>query len=281
MGGRLGGGGCGMVEVLAIGALLWSEPPLAGPRVEDSRREGLVERDYRGRVKALEVTAEEAALEALALAPEVKERALAVLTERAKVLDRLVMENLETLIALGTASAAEDRADQLRLLLELGEKFRELNEGGTLRSRLEAVLPREERVRFAGLVREYRRALVADARLGTGENKLGAIAAVRFGEIGKEIERSFARVQGRIAERYIRDIAEKLSLTEGQRRRLGPIIQELAEAFVRAAPEEEIQRLGLRLTAFLTEGQRTALVEVMSGKRPEVMPMRVEGKERE
>lgn len=278
----MGGGGSGMVEVLAIAALLGGEPLLAGPRVEDEQRAGLVERDYRGRVKALEVTAEEAALEALGLAPEVKERALAIFVERAKVLDRLVMENLERLIALGTASAAEDKADQFRLLMELGERFRVLNEGGTLRSRVEAVLPREERGRYGGLVREYRRAMVADARREAGENnKLGAIAAVRFGELGKEIERSFARVQGRIAERYIRDIAERLELTERQRGRLGPIIQELAEAFVREAPEEEIQRLGLRLTAFLTEGQRTALVEVMSGKRPEVMPMGGEGKKGE
>jgi hypothetical protein len=198
-----------------------SSNPLAGPRVEAKERKAtLIARDFEGKLRRLETTAEEAGLELLELTDEERAACRRILDERAAILDKVVAGNLDLLVEIGNASQAGDKAALLRLAGEVYKKLEPLRQRGTLQKELSGVLPEKKAVRLQDLAREYRSAvrdeIVAEAK-SRGETLRPAQGLARAGlaELGQEIRRSYERqIAAGTAE--LEALISKLDLTPEQ-----------------------------------------------------------------
>src|SRR5436853_2085458 len=113
---------------LALAAGAWAQDkapskpdPLGGPRVNGGERVGpatLVQRDFSGKIKRLEVPPEEAALERLNLDQPTREKIQSVLAARAQVLDKIVVDNIDLVVRFANARQAGDKPEQIKLLGE-------------------------------------------------------------------------------------------------------------------------------------------------------------------
>lgn len=248
-------------------------PVLGGPSVQP-RVVGptLVERDYAGAVKRLDMLPEEAALKLLELDDATRAAADAVLAQRAAILDTVVVEQLDLLVKLGTASAAGDKRDQLALALELARALEPLRQRGTLREELGRVLPPGPRARFDALLDEYWNAIVEEHRAGaaaaglTRPGRFGVLAKERLEAFGREIERSVRRQLEGGGTGYIDYLLHKLDLTEAQRARIGDLTADFLERHAYAPTEEDLKELGAIILAHLNARQRAAFIRMIMGQ---------------
>jgi hypothetical protein len=257
-----------VVAAAAVGA--WAQDaPLAGPNVsEAARATSLVQRDYEGRVRRLEVPPEEAALALLALDDASREATQRVLAERAAILDRLVLDNLPLLIRLRSAGAAGDRRAQAAIAAELFVKAEPLRARGSLRDQLAAALPEAQRPRFHALVDEYWDAVVAERRaLGDRQGRLGILAGERLRVLGEEVARSFARQLDRRGEEEFERLLASLELRPDQEAR----VRRTAEEFIvgskfRPSPGQQAMFVA-RVMSMLDERQRERLARHLAQQR--------------
>ena len=245
-----------LVAALAPVACAWADPaaadesappaevrpsPLAGPQVSaESTRPTLLERDFNGTLKRLEIPADEAALAHVGLSPEARAKADAILAERAAILDEAVWDNLELLVRAQSARAAGDTAESMAILREFGEKLRPLRQRGRLGDELRAVMTPEQAAQHQALVRQYWEAIVDEGVAAARDaNASSAPAAPRAGlrragqdqrqgnsraqvfaresllALGQEITRSYERqVASRQAE--LQEVVDRLSLSPEQ-----------------------------------------------------------------
>lgn len=256
----------GLVGLLALagcGAALAQEAPLGGPRVvEGVRPVTLVVRGYNGLIQRLDTPPEEAALELAEMDGPTREETRRVLAERAAILDRLVLDNLETLVALGAAGDAGNKAEALRLGLDLIAKSEPLRARGRLRDELAGVMPAPVKTRYLAIVDEYWDAIAAEAKAGLGKKgRIGAILEERGRLLGKEIERSFYRQVDPKGEEEFERLLARLELRPEQESK----VRHLAEEFIRSAKfrptkAQEVAFI-VRVSSMLDEGQRQRLAE--------------------
>jgi len=137
---------------------------LGGPKVADGAgAPTIVERDFEGKVKRLEVRPEEAAAMRLQLTEEERRAVDRVLAERAASMDAAIVGNVELLTRLASARAANDREALRGLMEELRGAFGELAQPGKLVEDISAVLPAEKAEELRAMVRGYYEAVIAEA----------------------------------------------------------------------------------------------------------------------
>ncbi|MBS0190749.1 MAG: hypothetical protein JSR52_06320 [Planctomycetes bacterium] len=173
-------------------------PLLAGPRLEeDAADRTLVKFDFGGGLRRLDLTPEEAALDALNLDAETRARVDAIVREHRTFVEGLLRNDI-----LSTLSAARKAGIKGGALVEkLSSELQASGEGGSFgrfRDRIDGALPDPERREFHRLVDEYLRALVVDEmqQSQTRKEKISlsdARVRVTLAMAGNELRRAFER----------------------------------------------------------------------------------------
>ncbi|MEO0630250.1 MAG: hypothetical protein AAFY46_05935, partial [Planctomycetota bacterium] len=146
---------------LAGNALAQTASPLSGPSVKpESAAPTLIERDYEGKLRALERRPEFAALDLLGLSEDELANAREIVAERAAEVEGIVFSNLLLLGEIGTAleaappeSGFEVLDDDLRNRAEA--ELEPLWTGSPLVDRIEQALPEAERAGYRGIVNDW------------------------------------------------------------------------------------------------------------------------------
>lgn len=160
-----------------------------------ARARTLVERDAAGKVKRLDVTPEEAAIDLLKplLDTASRQRADTILAERAAMWDAFTRENYREIVELANGGKGPEKVKAVMAMLARAPELRDID---GLRTRLAEAMPAEQAAAFRGLLDEYRKAVGEDIRAeasasGVGPQKL--VAEEAFKAFGREIKRSFDR----------------------------------------------------------------------------------------
>lgn len=243
---------------------------LGGPAVEaEAARLTLVERDYEGRLRRLEVRPEVAAIDLIGLGDEARADADAVVEARAAEVEAIVFDNLLLLTKLQTARTnLDDPTGELPVELrrEMMAVIRPLVMGEPLVDQIAATMPEDARETYRALVTEYTEAL-ADAgpenprrarqRLGRGSR--GGMAA-RFELLRVEVAAAYQRGSaGRTAD--LDAFLSELDLTPEQE---GPIRQIIMDLFTQSdgEPSEAARAEAFReAVALLEPEQRRVLMD--------------------
>lgn len=238
---------------------------LGGPAVAAAAGDTLVERDFAGRVRRLDVPPEEAAAAMLDLDEPTRGRVRAVLAERGRFLEALVADNVDLLVQLNTAAGTGDRLDQFVLGMRLLEQLGPLRESGTLASQIGPLLPPDQAARFDRLVREYWRHLVAEGVApGEGEraDPLGVVLGENFRIFGEEIGRAFQRaIQS--GDLIVRVVLAGIDLTPEQRERIDRIVFDFKARPPEGDAEKRYAQIAVAVLAHLTpEQQKKALARL-------------------
>jgi hypothetical protein len=244
-------------------------PALAGPSVAPEEPRTLVVYEYGGSLQDLGLPPPEAALELLDLDQRTSERVSRVLTERAMLAERLIIEHFE-LVSQGEAVEASGNALAKGLFfLQVLHVLEPLIERGPLEEEVRAQLPSAQAAEFDRLLDEYwkaaGRARVEAARQ-RGE-KLGlrrAVREARRDQLGKEIELAAERAleSERFAVEYL---TKGLELSAAQRERIDGLVRDFVTRTMGGASQEEKERLFVLVLAHLNERQRELLAERVRG----------------
>lgn len=282
------------------GAQRTDPPPLSGPRVvEAAARASIVERDFNGKVRRPETSAEEAALAVVSIPKEkradVKERVDRILRERDGILDKFVSGNIDLLTKFGQAQATENKLDQLALLTEAMRKLSPLRERGTLQQEIEGALPEESREEFKRLMKEYHDALVAEVRAdekkaamageeGQGEGmkadrkadknakkpdpkpRFAIMIDENLKGLGRDIERSFAR-QLKNGELVFRYLTAGLKLSPEQEAKIRTTCMDFAERTKGEDLKGEQVKLFFAIWGQLDKEQQKVFGKRVNGKK--------------
>lgn len=253
------------------------QPVLSGPKVQASEQAAtLVERDFHGRVRRLDVSPEEAAIDLLGLDPETLERVERALSERWAIIDRVVRENVEVLVELVSAQAAGETRAVLGYVRHLLGEMSDLRARGRLEDELAPLLEPSQRERFRALVREYRRALVEDtiAEASAKGERLGRFqAGVRLSleEIGLEIRRSYERLV-EPAQAELERLLMKLDLSPEQEGEIRRLIEDFAQETKLNPTEKQRRQLFWQLASKLNAKQFRRLIDEVRGTPSEPQP---------
>jgi hypothetical protein len=245
------------------------EALLSGPSVgEEASAATLIERDYEGKLRPLEVRAEFAAVDLLGLSPGDRAAADAVIAERGALVETVVFDNLVLLTELKTArAAAAPGGDPLggnrELRRKMSRAMEPLNEGGPLVDRMAAALPEASRGEYRRLVEEWYDA-AAQEMPSEGGGRRGKAFAVRLRALGEEIRAAYERgVAGR-TER-LDEIVAVLDLTPEQE---GEVREIIRRSFTESGGKPtEAQRSAVIQAVFekLTPDQRRTAIEHFRG----------------
>jgi hypothetical protein len=247
--------------------------PLAGPKVDEAAaKPTLVRRDMSNRLRRLDLPAEEAALELIRLSPDEKGEVAHVLKERAKVIDRVVADNLELLLKVQLARDANDAKGQRDLLQELFAKFGELRERGSLRDEIAYVLSDEHAAQFREMVDEYHAAIVRDELKGrAGQDDARGRAIVvreRLLAFGQEVRRSYDRqVQAKTAQ--LDDLLASIQATPEQEEKIRKITSDAFQASAGKPTLQQRREAFLKVFRVLNTDQRRTVLEQLYGTRSE------------
>lgn len=259
------------------------DPPLlSGPAVDaESEQATLVRRDFSGEFQRLERHPAEAALQLVRESYTIEEAGAqaidAILAERRKVLDDLVIDRLDLLIKLG--SGPSDR-DWYEAIAALRRVMAPLAIRGSLGDRIRTHLPEDAAAEHERLEKEYVRAAVADrvellkAEDGQGDRPRGlhlrAQAIETLVGLGAEVKSAYERTLVQEGER-LEALLTSLNLTPEQEGKVRAIIGEYTDKALldKKTRENDGARLAvfLRVAAELDADQRTTLIEYARGLR--------------
>ncbi len=243
---------------------------LAGPAVKDAASRSLVERDFDGKLRRLEIPAEEAALGMLDLTESERAAADGVLADRAAALDKVIAGNLELLLRQKTAREAGNAEGMQASVRELLGKLGPLRAKGRLVDQLAAVLSAEHGAEMKRLTREYWGALI-DAEVekagpGAERGKIGAKEMLVA--VGLELKRAYeARISGQQQE--LDDLIAKLGLTDEREADVRRIALDFAQKSLGKPTAEQRRELFCELNKVLTAEQRVVLIREIYRVGPE------------
>jgi hypothetical protein len=242
------------------------EPALQGPKVKEAGgKPTLVEKDFNGRLKRLEMSAEEAALKLLTIDDATKAKIDVILGQRAAIMDKALIENIDLVVQMHNAGQSGDKAEALRLLQEFGKKLEPLKARGKLMDEVSDVLPDSQRPQFVALVKEYREAAVRDtieqARSRGEEMTLKQAAGKELVQaIGQEIKRSYERqILSKTAD-YEKLLAS-LDLKPEQESTIRRYVTDYVQETKYKATAEQKRALFMKIYGQLDSGQRKKFVE--------------------
>lgn len=256
-----------------------ADAPLKGPVVRQTvSPETLVETDFQGHIKRLEIPPEEAALGRLDLDEAARNKVQRILRERAAILDKVVVENIGLLLKFNTARQAGDRKDQALLLGEFSQKLTPLLQRGALGDELKTALTDDQKARFDSLVNGYWDAVVAErmnaadmeggGRAGRKPGRAGILARERLAALGQEIKRSYERSIGQRVSDFD-SLLKQLDLRPEQEGKVRSLVTDYAQR-TKLNPNTDqkrdlIRRISQELDA---EQQRRLLAYVLGRKDP-------------
>jgi hypothetical protein len=300
--------GCVLAFALATsGALAQEKPapdkpandsPLSGPEVKaQTGNKTLVERDFAGKLKRVEVHPAEAAVKLLNLDEPTRAKVDAVLAQRAATMDGIVRDNLKTIVQLAGARESGNRTELQRLMRELGEAAKPLRDRGALLNELVAALPEAEGKQLKAIVTEYFGALVqeraeeaksadreakptgemekrpdTDTPGETGANPrrnrprggspsaAGGMAAEIAAIAGGELKRAYERVVGQRSKDFD-ELIKTLNLTPEQEGKVRKLVGDSFTATYGKASPAEKAKVFLQVYALLDEDQKATLAK--------------------
>jgi hypothetical protein len=227
---------------------------LAGPTVAPDAPASLVVRDFDGKLRRLEIPAEEAALELLKLPPEEQAKADAVIAARRAQLDAIVGQNLELLLKFKTAKEAGSAQEVQQYLRQMLAKLGPVRDKGRLVDQLGAVLSPEKATELRRLSAEYWKAVIDDETGDSGE-RAKVTGRVMLGAIGLEIKRAYeTRVGGQLAE--VDDLIARLGLTAEQESKVRAVVLEYGQQTLGKPTDSQRAKLFTDLNTILTKEQR-------------------------
>ncbi len=202
--------------------------PLGGPSISEQAKAGsLISKGFKGEVLPLDAPPPIAALDLLDLDEMTESVLYALLTERASIMDGIVLGNIELLSQIETVMTVGRASEKLTIVQQGLAALSPAREWGRLRDRIAAALPETARARFRGLVDEYeqtRYGLLREA--GEVEHKFEYRMMRHWEDIAWEIERAAERVFDDDGEgdAWIALLTDRLGLSpdqEGQIRAMG------------------------------------------------------------
>ena len=253
-------------------SLAQDEAPLAGPTVvAEAKASSLVRIGYDGSIERPEVRIEEAALELLDLDDQARAKVDQIVAERAAVLDKAVIENIELLVEFQSAKSAGDELRQAALLARFVRSLSALESRGSLRAEIESALGDEERARFDSLIDEYNQAIVAEARELAKERgerfiQFKFVQVERLKVLGQEIRRSYDRQIGSRTEDLERLLAA-IALTHEREAEVRRIVTDFAQRTLLNPDEKDRAGLFIKIASMLSSEERERLVEFIRGER--------------
>ena len=264
-----------VAAICGVGGFVAAEPPgggqdaLSGPKVaKTTKNASLVERDFDGKVRRLEISPEEAAIGLMNLDETTKAKVDEAITARSLLLDVFVRDNLDLLLRFSTASASNDTQEQGMLLRETYEKAQPIRQHGSLQETIGVVLSLEQKKSFVGLVQEYRTAL-ADEEIATGKpgkngkkpDRAGTMLKIGFEQFGQDVKRAYERV---IAEGRgkLEEFIKQLDMSQVQEERVRKLTLNFAQAHINTpATQKEKTMFFLDISAALEPSQRAKLLK--------------------
>ncbi len=265
-------------------------PVLAGPKVSPaSSKPTLVERGFDGKVKRLDIPPAEAAVKLVDLDDATRRRVDDILLERAIALDKIVRENLLTIVNLSNAFKAGNKADAQALLKELADKSEALRARGKLMEEFADVLPAAKLAEAKGLVQEYWQAVVQEVRDG-GDREMDATAketgdagkpdrpaaqdrapgailrAEGLAVIGREIKRSYERVVT-AGVKELDEFIKRLDLAPEQEAQVRRLTQDYFQKTAGKPTQAQRTELFLQVYTLLNDDQRKELLKSVELKR--------------
>ena len=265
--------GCLAVAIASVPALGQDDTaPLAGPAVErETTPESLVEVAYDGSVEPLEAAPAEAAVELLGLDEATLAQVREVIAERAAILDRIVIENIELLVEL--QSARDDPGRRRAIYAEIVGKLAPLVRRGELEDEIGALLSEEQRRCYVSLIAEYERALEAQAR-AEAERRGERFRAWRYRArhrleaLGAELRRSYERQIG-ARQADLERLLRELALDPEREAEVRRIVTEFAQRTMLNPSRADRAGLFIEIMGVLTPEQRARAAARLRGDTPE------------
>lgn len=281
----------GLVVALAVGpagaALGQAEPSpmdglLGGPPVQvEPNAPSLVERDFEGMMRPLDVRPEIAAMGLLGLTDAERKAVDELIDARAALVDRVVYDNLELLTQLQQARAnaqsgeerkPEDAANRRAVAGQFREAVAPLMAQEPLAEHFAEALPAEHRDQYLAIVKEWHEAQAGESAEGMNGAmneqrrprglRSPAMAGVRL-EMRAAVERGRADRQERGAQ-----LVEMLDLTPEQEAEVRAMLRAFGDANDGEQPTQAQRReLMQRILATLPEDQRRRAMENMRNRR--------------
>lgn len=255
-----------VLTTAAIGQEGDDETLLAGPRVErQAKPTSLVVRSYDGTVTQLDVPAAEAAVELLELDIQAASAVDRILAERAAILDKAVIENVDLLIELQSTRGNQQRRREI--YRELYAAAAPLTQRGSLRDEIAGVLETEQKTSYLEIIDEYEQAMTEQARLAADEEGR-QFAARQFqrrqavAEFGREIKRSYDRQIGS-REKELEDLLVALALDQQTEAEVRRLIIEHAQRTLLNPDEADRAALMRQILAELTPEQRREAIRIL------------------
>ncbi len=248
------------------------QSPLAGPSVQrkgSQPAKTLVERDFEGKIKKIDVPPPEAAARLLDLDEAARKKIDDIITQRHAILDKIVADNLRLIVELAGARESGNREDAARLLAELTEQAQPLRDLGPLQRQIQGALTKEQVDQFVKLTQEYTNALVEEAQAEA--KKTGADFKMRefirsqiLAAVGGEVRRSYERVVGQRAADF-EALLKSLNLSQEQESKIRRIAADsFQKTYGKESPAERARVIALVFRE-LDEGQRKSLLKQFAG----------------
>lgn len=255
---------------------------LGGPSVTvEADRPSLVEHDYEGELRPLEVRPEIAAIGLLGLTEAEREAVDALIDARAALVDQVVTKNMDLFTELRAAreSAGEgQRQDQdaTKSRRDTASRFREalapLLEQEPLAEHYAEALPGEKRDEYLALINEWRDATAKAAagdpmggevaeRRPRGPQQSPAMAGVRM-EIRAAVERGRDERRDRSAE-----LVKRLDLSPEQESTFRGMLREAGDANDGKPTQAQRREIMQKFLATLPEDQRRRAMEALRERR--------------
>ena len=255
-----------------IAAPAMAQPPdsLRGPAVQDKPAKAtIVERDLKGKLKRPEVPPEESALALVPLDDQTKAAVEAVLSARAEVLDRVVLDNLDLVVKLHNARQSKDRGDQLAVMADFMKKLQPLNARGLLAQEIRGALGKERAATFDAILGEYRKAAIDEAttearRRNEFVNARTLETRENLASLGLEIKRSYERQVGSKTAEFD-GILAKLSLQPEQDAKIRSMVGDFTRETRGKATPEQKRSMFFRIMSQLDGDQQKRLVSLYLG----------------
>lgn len=256
-------------SLLGVGAAGATNPDggaLLGPNVADEQDErSLISRGFSGELLPLDAPPAIAALDLFEF-DEATERALhELLAERSKLMDDIVLSNIELLGQIETVMAVGAPSEKLAIIQQGLAALRPARSWGRLRGRVAEVLPEPIRLGYEAVLHEYEEARYAQARRSGTEHRFEHRMARYWEDISWEIERAAERVfeDDEDGDKWLERLSARLGLTPMQEGE----IRAMAERFYidakgRPTKEQEIAFIA-KIRSVMTIEQRWKFTAMM------------------
>lgn len=246
--------------------------PLTGPSVDATKaKRSLVERDYEGKVRRLEIPAEEAAIGLLGLSEMDRAKADEVIRERAATLDKVVIENVDLLLEMQTARASGDMAKVRDVIQRFTAKLEGLRSRGKPVDEIASALPEANREEYRRLVKEYHRAVydeLAQEAKSRGERwRPREIIARQVAQaVGAEVKRSYERQIGSRTQEFEQVLA-RLDLSPEQEAEIRRMVNQWAQEVKLNPTPTQRREIVEKVLSKLTPTQRRAALREFLAER--------------